>query len=90
MSNQLTSQLSSDSSPGQASSLGIRPSHDAMLTSPPASKEDNKDGYEPTAGFISLPTSDALCLRICCFCSNQSRAHSLTYELSEDGDQFGK
>ncbi|XP_068165973.1 protein HIRA [Antennarius striatus] len=35
MSNQLTSQLSSDSSPGQASSLGLRPSHDPMLTSPP-------------------------------------------------------
>uniref|UniRef100_A0A8D0D594 Protein HIRA n=1 Tax=Sander lucioperca TaxID=283035 RepID=A0A8D0D594_SANLU len=35
MSNQLTPQLSSDSSPGQASSLGLRPSHDPMLTSPP-------------------------------------------------------
>ncbi|XP_033974150.1 protein HIRA isoform X2 [Trematomus bernacchii] len=35
MSNQLTSQLSSDSSPGQASSLGLRPIHDPMLTSPP-------------------------------------------------------
>ncbi|XP_051278868.1 protein HIRA isoform X1 [Dicentrarchus labrax] len=52
MSNQLTSQLSSDSSPGQASSLGLRPSHDPMLTSPPASSiakglEDNKDGVKP-------------------------------------------
>uniref|UniRef100_A0A7N8X4Z7 Protein HIRA n=1 Tax=Mastacembelus armatus TaxID=205130 RepID=A0A7N8X4Z7_9TELE len=37
MSNQLTSQLSSDSSPGQASSLGLRPNHDPMLTSPPPS-----------------------------------------------------
>uniref|UniRef100_A0A3B4YN90 Protein HIRA n=1 Tax=Seriola lalandi dorsalis TaxID=1841481 RepID=A0A3B4YN90_SERLL len=36
MSSQLTPQLSSDSSPGQASSLGLRPSHDPMLTSPPA------------------------------------------------------
>lgn len=50
MSNQLTPQLSSDSSPGQASSLGLKPSHDPMLTSPPASSagkglEDNKDGY---------------------------------------------
>uniref|UniRef100_A0A4W6CTW2 Protein HIRA n=1 Tax=Lates calcarifer TaxID=8187 RepID=A0A4W6CTW2_LATCA len=48
MSSQLIPQLSSDSSPGQASSLGLRPSHD--LTSPPASGtakglEDNKDGY---------------------------------------------
>ncbi|XP_035496276.1 protein HIRA isoform X2 [Scophthalmus maximus] len=45
VSNQLTSQLSSDSSPGQASSLGLRPGHDPMLTSPPAKGlEDNKDG----------------------------------------------
>uniref|UniRef100_A0A8C4F6B2 Protein HIRA n=1 Tax=Dicentrarchus labrax TaxID=13489 RepID=A0A8C4F6B2_DICLA len=56
MSNQLTSQLSSDSSPGQASSLGLRPSHDPMLTSPPASSiakglEDNKDGYKLRASF---------------------------------------
>uniref|UniRef100_A0A8C5DZN2 Protein HIRA n=1 Tax=Gouania willdenowi TaxID=441366 RepID=A0A8C5DZN2_GOUWI len=36
MSNQLTPHLSSDSSPGQPSSLGFRPSHDPMLTSPPA------------------------------------------------------
>uniref|UniRef100_A0A671X6N5 Protein HIRA n=1 Tax=Sparus aurata TaxID=8175 RepID=A0A671X6N5_SPAAU len=50
MSNQLSSQLSSDSSPGPASSLGLRPSHDPMLTSPPPNSavkglEDNKDGY---------------------------------------------
>uniref|UniRef100_A0A8C2X9H5 Protein HIRA n=1 Tax=Cyclopterus lumpus TaxID=8103 RepID=A0A8C2X9H5_CYCLU len=63
MSNQLTSQLSSDSSPGPASSLGLRPGHDPMLTSPPAGAatkgpEDNKDGYE------GPPTSPAvLCLR---------------------------
>ncbi|XP_077942515.1 protein HIRA-like [Gasterosteus aculeatus] len=31
MSNQLTSQLSSDSSPGPSSSLGLRPGHDPML-----------------------------------------------------------
>ncbi|XP_037633782.1 protein HIRA [Sebastes umbrosus] len=53
MSNQLTSQLSSDSSPGQASSLGLRPGHDPMLTSPPANSsakglEDNKDGVKST------------------------------------------
>lgn len=51
MSNQLSSQLSSDSSPGPASSLGLRPSHDPMLTSPPPNSavkglEDNKDGYK--------------------------------------------
>uniref|UniRef100_A0A3B4UI06 Protein HIRA n=1 Tax=Seriola dumerili TaxID=41447 RepID=A0A3B4UI06_SERDU len=51
MSSQLTPQLSSDSSPGQASSLGLRPSHDPMLTSPPAGSaakglEDNKDGVK--------------------------------------------
>ncbi|XP_067432081.1 protein HIRA [Thunnus thynnus] len=49
MSNQLTSQLSSDSSPGQASSLGLRPTHDPMLNLPPPNStskglEDNKDG----------------------------------------------
>lgn len=33
MSNQLTPQLSSDSSPGPASSLGLRPGHDPMLAS---------------------------------------------------------
>uniref|UniRef100_A0A671XC65 Protein HIRA n=1 Tax=Sparus aurata TaxID=8175 RepID=A0A671XC65_SPAAU len=52
MSNQLSSQLSSDSSPGPASSLGLRPSHDPMLTSPPPNSavkglEDNKDGVKP-------------------------------------------
>ncbi|TNM90067.1 hypothetical protein fugu_004301 [Takifugu bimaculatus] len=51
MSNQLTSQLSSDSSPGQAPPLGLRPSQDPMLTSPPPSSaakvlEDNKDGVK--------------------------------------------
>uniref|UniRef100_A0A667WLW4 Protein HIRA n=1 Tax=Myripristis murdjan TaxID=586833 RepID=A0A667WLW4_9TELE len=35
MPSQLTPQLSSDSSQGQASSLGLRPSHDTLLTSPP-------------------------------------------------------
>lgn len=50
MSCQLAPQLSSDSSPGQASSLSLRPNHDPMLMSPPASGtskglEDNKDGY---------------------------------------------
>lgn len=49
MSNQLTPQLSSDSSPGQAPPLGLRPGHDPMLTSPPAGVtakglEDNRDG----------------------------------------------
>lgn len=51
MSSQLTPQLSSDSSPGQAAAaaLGLRPNHD-MLTSPPpgaAAKglEDNRDGW---------------------------------------------
>lgn len=49
MSNQLTPQLSSDSNPGQASSLGLRPSHEPLLTSPPANSaakglEDNNDG----------------------------------------------
>lgn len=56
MSNQLTPQLSSDSSPGQASSLGLRPGHDPMLTSPPSSSvakglEDGKDGYELRGSF---------------------------------------
>ncbi|KAA8592417.1 hypothetical protein FQN60_017872 [Etheostoma spectabile] len=51
MSNQLTPQLSSDSSPGQATSLGLRPSHDPMLTSPPPNStakglEDNKEGLK--------------------------------------------
>uniref|UniRef100_H2TLD9 Protein HIRA n=1 Tax=Takifugu rubripes TaxID=31033 RepID=H2TLD9_TAKRU len=51
MSNQLTSQLSSDSSPGQAPPLGLRPSQDPMLISPPPSSaakvlEDNKDGVK--------------------------------------------
>ncbi|KAG7232419.1 hypothetical protein INR49_008882 [Caranx melampygus] len=50
MSSQLTPQLSSDSSPGQPSSLGLRPSHDAMLTSPPASSAtkglEDKDGVK--------------------------------------------
>uniref|UniRef100_A0A665U5T6 Protein HIRA n=1 Tax=Echeneis naucrates TaxID=173247 RepID=A0A665U5T6_ECHNA len=51
MSSQLTPQLSSDSSPGQASSLGLRPSHDPLLTSPPSNStakglEDNKDGVK--------------------------------------------
>nr|XP_033475446.1 protein HIRA [Epinephelus lanceolatus] len=49
-SNQLTSQLSSDSSPGQASSLGLRPSHDSMLTSPPPNSTakglEDKDGVK--------------------------------------------
>lgn len=49
ISNQLTPQLSSDSSPGQAPPLGLRPGHDPMLTSPPAGVtakglEDNRDG----------------------------------------------
>uniref|UniRef100_A0A667WD54 Protein HIRA n=1 Tax=Myripristis murdjan TaxID=586833 RepID=A0A667WD54_9TELE len=51
MPSQLTPQLSSDSSQGQASSLGLRPSHDTLLTSPPPSSstkglEDNKDGVK--------------------------------------------
>ncbi|XP_077942506.1 protein HIRA isoform X4 [Gasterosteus aculeatus] len=50
MSNQLTSQLSSDSSPGPSSSLGLRPGHDPMLTSPPAGAakgpEDNREGVK--------------------------------------------
>lgn len=50
MSSQLTPQLSSDSSPGQASSMGLKPTHDPMLTSPPPNNtakpmEDNNDGY---------------------------------------------
>uniref|UniRef100_A0A4W6CTK5 Protein HIRA n=1 Tax=Lates calcarifer TaxID=8187 RepID=A0A4W6CTK5_LATCA len=58
MSSQLIPQLSSDSSPGQASSLGLRPSHD--LTSPPASGtakglEDNKDGVKPSLLLTSAP-----------------------------------
>ncbi|XP_028313623.1 protein HIRA isoform X2 [Gouania willdenowi] len=52
MSNQLTPHLSSDSSPGQPSSLGFRPSHDPMLTSPPANSlkalEDNNEGVKST------------------------------------------
>lgn len=59
MSNQLSSQLSSDSSPGQAPSLGLRPSHDPMLTSPPPNTakalEDNKDGYDLTANCHFYP-----------------------------------
>ncbi|XP_068594513.1 protein HIRA [Brachionichthys hirsutus] len=51
MSNQLTSQLSSDSSPGPASSLGLRPSHDPMLTSPPPTSTtkalEDKDCVKP-------------------------------------------
>lgn len=58
MSNQLTSQLSSDSSPGQAPSLGLRPSHDPMLTSPPPSSTakalEDKDGYKLTASSYLL------------------------------------
>lgn len=47
MSNQLTAQLNSDSSPGQVSALGLRPCHEVMLTSPPGGiKEDNKDGVK--------------------------------------------
>lgn len=54
MSNQLTSQLSCDSSPGQAPPLGLRSSQDPLLTSPPPNSatkvlEDNKDGYRQTA-----------------------------------------
>lgn len=50
-SNQLTPQLSSDSSPGQAPPLGLRAGHDPMLTSPPAGVtakglEDNRDGVK--------------------------------------------
>ncbi|XP_037536113.1 protein HIRA [Nematolebias whitei] len=51
MSNQLTPQLNSDSSPGQPSSLGLRPNQDGVLTSPPASSankglEDNNEGVK--------------------------------------------
>ncbi|XP_071381035.1 protein HIRA isoform X1 [Centroberyx affinis] len=50
MPSQLTPQLSSDSSQGQASSLGLRPGHDPLLTSPPPSSskglDDNKDGVK--------------------------------------------
>uniref|UniRef100_A0A3Q2UVC5 Protein HIRA n=1 Tax=Haplochromis burtoni TaxID=8153 RepID=A0A3Q2UVC5_HAPBU len=51
MSSQLTPQLSSDSSPGQASSMGLKPTHDPMLTSPPPNNtakpmEDNNDGVK--------------------------------------------
>lgn len=54
MSNQLTSQLSSDSSPGQASSLGLRPIHDPMLTSPPPNSATKglEDGYELFSLFL--------------------------------------
>uniref|UniRef100_A0A3Q4HDB2 Protein HIRA n=1 Tax=Neolamprologus brichardi TaxID=32507 RepID=A0A3Q4HDB2_NEOBR len=41
MSSQLTPQLSSDSSPGQASSMGLKPTHDPMLTSPPPNNTAN-------------------------------------------------
>uniref|UniRef100_H3DH56 Protein HIRA n=1 Tax=Tetraodon nigroviridis TaxID=99883 RepID=H3DH56_TETNG len=51
MSNQLTSQLSCDSSPGQAPPLVLRPSQDPLLTSPSPNSaakvlEDNKDGVK--------------------------------------------
>ena len=47
--NQLTPQLSSDSSQGQATSLGLRPPHDPLLAScaPSGSAkplEENKEG----------------------------------------------
>ncbi|XP_076007059.1 protein HIRA isoform X2 [Genypterus blacodes] len=53
LSNQLTPQLSSDSSPGQGPALGLRPGHDALLTSPAPNStakglEDNKDGIKTT------------------------------------------
>ncbi|KAM3868468.1 protein HIRA [Diretmus argenteus] len=52
MPNQLTPQLSSDSSQGQATSLGLRPSHDPLLTSPPPSATtkglEDKDGVKPS------------------------------------------
>ncbi|XP_030219117.1 protein HIRA isoform X2 [Gadus morhua] len=49
--NQLTPQLSSDSSQGQATSLGLRPPHDPLLAScaPSGSAkplEENKEGYK--------------------------------------------
>uniref|UniRef100_A0A667WQD9 Protein HIRA n=1 Tax=Myripristis murdjan TaxID=586833 RepID=A0A667WQD9_9TELE len=64
MPSQLTPQLSSDSSQGQASSLGLRPSHDTLLTSPPPSSstkglEDNKDGQSPTHVKQSLLLTSA-------------------------------
>ncbi|XP_056141509.1 protein HIRA [Lampris incognitus] len=48
-----TPQLSSDSSQGQASSLGLRPGQDPLLTSPPPTGtpkvlEDNNDGVKPS------------------------------------------
>ncbi|KAM4615984.1 protein HIRA isoform 2-T2 [Polymixia lowei] len=51
MPSQLTPQLSSDSSQGQATSLGLRTGHDPLLTSPPPSGaaktlEDNRDGVK--------------------------------------------
>ncbi|XP_029961281.1 protein HIRA-like [Salarias fasciatus] len=52
MSNQLASQLSSDSSPGQAPSVGLRPNQDAMLTSPPPNCTA-KGLEEPSGGVKS-------------------------------------
>uniref|UniRef100_A0A1A8PG09 Protein HIRA n=2 Tax=Nothobranchius rachovii TaxID=451742 RepID=A0A1A8PG09_9TELE len=53
MSNQLPPQLNSDSSPGQPSSLGLKPHQDGVLTSPPPNSigkalEDNNDGMKPS------------------------------------------
>ncbi|KAM8865915.1 protein HIRA [Synchiropus picturatus] len=49
-SSQLNSQLSSDSSPGQSSSLGLRSSQDPLMNLPPPGTaknlEDNKDGVK--------------------------------------------
>lgn len=48
-SSQLNSQLSSDSSPGQSSSLGLRASQDPLMNPPSSgakSLEDNKDGVK--------------------------------------------
>ncbi|XP_069562018.1 protein HIRA isoform X2 [Brachyistius frenatus] len=61
MSSHLTPQLSSDSSPGQPSSLGLRPLHDPMLTSPAPNStakglEDN-DGMKST---LLLTTSSKI------------------------------
>uniref|UniRef100_A0A3Q1JMH6 Protein HIRA n=1 Tax=Anabas testudineus TaxID=64144 RepID=A0A3Q1JMH6_ANATE len=54
-----------DSSPGQASSLSLRPNHDPMLMSPPASGtskglEDNKDGYADVKSSLLITSASKI------------------------------
>uniref|UniRef100_A0A3Q1I3K7 Protein HIRA n=1 Tax=Anabas testudineus TaxID=64144 RepID=A0A3Q1I3K7_ANATE len=56
---------SPDSSPGQASSLSLRPNHDPMLMSPPASGtskglEDNKDGYADVKSSLLITSASKI------------------------------